>query len=325
MGEDKGDQQEKTGELSLQDIGSGTMLDLLHGEENPLASFSKDIPLGSQKIVGTRFQGGADDLLEGLKAGKHVTLMREPDNRFDPKAVMVLDDEGRRIGYIPRTSNEIVGALLDAGKYIYGIVNKDALCHINLLDGREFDVPSTIGIDLFMREFTMPGDMTSIPRQGSDGSYAVMDLGLKSEEISRICAIKVINGKQRGIFQKEIKEPAGPDQEREVMSDFYDFIGYLPVVCHGITGEMEDILAEAYGIALGRPFSNTVIDTEEMAENHLPQAPDYSLEALADYLGIEADGIDPQEQNCKLTWQLYKRMDKSQLERKKMPPAGMMM
>lgn len=317
MGEDKGDQREKTEELSLRDIGSGTMLDLLHGEENPLASFSKDIPLGSQLIVGARFQGGASDLLRDLKTGKHVTLMREPDNRFDPKAVMVLDDGGRRIGYIPRASNETVSALLDAGKYIYGIVNKDGLRHINLIDGGEFDVPSTIGIDLFMREFSMPGDMTSIPRQESDGSYAVMDLSLESGKISSICAIKVINGNQRGIFQEEVKDPADLDQEREIMSALYGFIGYLPIVCHGITGKVEDLLAEAYGMALGKPFSNTVIDTEEMAENHLPKAPDYSLEGLADYLGIEADGIDPQEQNCKVTWQLYRRMDKSQLERKR--------
>lgn len=297
------------------------MLDLLHGDENPLASFSKDIPLGRQLVVGARFQGGADDLLRDLKTGKHVTLMREPDNRFDPKAVMVLDDEGRRIGYIPRASNETVSALLDAGKYIYGIVSKDALHHIDRRDSMGFRLPSTIEIDLFMREFSMPGDMTSIPRQGSDGSYTVMDLSLESEKISSICAIKVINGNQRGIFPEEIKDPADPGQEREVLSALYDFIGYLPVVCHGISGEMEDLLAEAYGMALGKPFSNTVIDTEEMAENHLPKAPDYSLEGLADYLGIEADGIDHQEQNCKLTWQLYRRMDKSQLERRRMPPA----
>ena len=106
------------------------------------------------------------------------------------------------------------------------------------------------------------------------------------------------------------------------MLAFYGFIGYLPIVCHGITGKMEDLLAEAYGIALGKPFSNTVIDTEKMAENHLPKAPDYSLEGLADYLGIEADGIDPQEQNCRITWQLYRRMDKSQLERKKDAASG---
>jgi hypothetical protein len=308
--------------LSLRDIGGKAMLDLLHGEENPLASFSKDIPLGSQLIVGARFQGGADDLLRDLKTGKHVTLMREPDNRFDPKAVMVLDDGGRRIGYIPRDSNETVSALLDAGKYIYGIVSKDALRHINPLAVRRFGLPTTIEIDLFMREFSMPGDMTSIPRQGSDGSYAVMDIILESGKISSICAIKVINGDQRGIFQEEVKDPADLVQERETMLAFYGFIGYLPIVCHGITGKMEDLLAEAYGIALGKPFSNTVIDTEKMAENHLPKAPDYSLEGLADYLGIEADGIDPQEQNCRITWQLYRRMDKSQLERKKDAASG---
>ena len=48
--------------------------------------------------------------------------MAEPDNRFDKKAVMALDSRGRKLGYIPRHENAIIGALLKAGKIIYGIM-----------------------------------------------------------------------------------------------------------------------------------------------------------------------------------------------------------
>lgn len=62
----------------------------------------------------------------------------------------------------------------------------------------------------------------------------------------------------------------------QFISDLDHFIGHLPVVGYDLMGEEEAVLQNAYGIVLGKTFSN-----------HLPVAEDYSLSGLADQLGIE--------------------------------------
>jgi len=43
---------------------------------------------------------------------------------YDPMAIMVKDDNDKKLGYIPRDKNEILSRLMDAGKLIYGTVYK---------------------------------------------------------------------------------------------------------------------------------------------------------------------------------------------------------
>ena len=57
-------------------------------------------------------------------------------------------------------------------------------------------------------------------------------------------------------------------------------------------------LEEAYGVLLGLPFSNRVIDTLKMAENHLPDAERYHYRYLAEMLGIKADDCHGLEGNA---------------------------
>lgn len=52
-------------------------------------------------IVGSRHHPGALDRLAELADGDEVTLVREPDNPYDPSAVAVHHD-GLKLGYIPR-------------------------------------------------------------------------------------------------------------------------------------------------------------------------------------------------------------------------------
>ncbi|OFX05674.1 MAG: hypothetical protein A3E78_03255 [Alphaproteobacteria bacterium RIFCSPHIGHO2_12_FULL_63_12] len=49
-----------------------------------------------------------------LKAGAAVTLVREPDNKYDAFAVMVWVD-GVHVGYIPKSHNKPLAAKIDAG------------------------------------------------------------------------------------------------------------------------------------------------------------------------------------------------------------------
>lgn len=43
-------------------------------------------------------------------------LEREPENPFDALAILILDAQGNKLGYVPQAKNEILARLLDAGK-----------------------------------------------------------------------------------------------------------------------------------------------------------------------------------------------------------------
>ena len=60
-------------------------------------------------------------VLDDIKSGDKVTLRRE-DNKFDDKAILVLDPEKRKLGYIPEKDNVIFARLMDAGKLLIGKV-----------------------------------------------------------------------------------------------------------------------------------------------------------------------------------------------------------
>lgn len=81
-------------------------------------------------------------LFENLKVKDHLILRREVQNKFDDKAILVLNDRKQKLGYIPRMDNEIFSRLLDAGKLLTGTVKEIDMDHdfykikinINLVD-----------------------------------------------------------------------------------------------------------------------------------------------------------------------------------------------
>ena len=298
---------------------TASLSELMHAGLGVPSPFMKDIFLVRQAIVGTRYLGGSDELVEDLKPGSRVSFVAEPDNPYDENAVMALDAQGRKLGYIPRHENSIIGALLKAGKSIYGIMPekqpKIATANRN--------TPYSLWVDLYMREFILPDDLTQIPRQGYQGSYAVIAMELAEDEddndymaeaIRSISAIKVINGEERDMFVGQAAENT-MEEQRRLLHRFHMFAGYLPLVGHDIEDEMIPVLEESYGVLLGIPFSNRVIDTKVMARNHLPAARSYALNALADMLGIEVHCDTELESSCRKTWKLYCRMERSELSK----------
>lgn len=149
-----------------------------------------------------------------------------------------------------------------------------------------------------------------IPRQGWRGSYAVADFTLTQtqDRIERIFVIKVINGEERDCRRLEMYGE-DPEEYRDMIGAFQRFIGYLPLTGHHIREQIVPILEDAYGVCLGRPFSNTVIDTGQMAFNHLPDLEDHSLNALADCMSIEIHCDTEEETRCRIVWRLYCRME----------------
>ncbi len=82
----------------------------------------KDIHLFDTYIAGTSF---IDDLsvFEGLRVNEDLILRREPDNKFDAQAIVILNSEGIKLGYVPRKDNLIFGRLLEAGKMLKGKIS----------------------------------------------------------------------------------------------------------------------------------------------------------------------------------------------------------
>jgi len=321
-------------EISLSDTAGISAL--LHGGSDLSGTLTKDIFLTGQSIVGTRYLGDAEDLIKELKVGSRVTLLHEADNRFDKKAVIAIDEEGRKLGYIPRHQNAVISALLDAGKMFYGVIREKPE-RVRRNDG---DAPYRFMIDLYMREYTGPEDPSFIPRYGYQGSFAVAALKLtdrnaeqsgtpeehssrepEEKEISEgkaitgICTLKIINGEERGLYCRELDENAGREAQRAMFDVFEEMVGYLPIISYGISGHKLQLLEDAYGVCLGKSFSNHVIDPAKMISIHMPERQMHSLDDCASWLGITCEAESEMERECRLAWKLYCRMDRSELQK----------
>lgn len=77
-----------------------------------------EIHLFDTHIAGTMHLADASPL-ESLSVGEKVSLRRE-DNKFDDKAILVLDPDKRKLGYIPEKDNLVFSRLMDAGKLLIG-------------------------------------------------------------------------------------------------------------------------------------------------------------------------------------------------------------
>ncbi len=63
-----------------------------------------------------------ESILDEVKEGDKVNLRRE-ENKYDDKAILIQDQHGRKLGYIPEKDNLIFSRLMDAGKLLIGKVS----------------------------------------------------------------------------------------------------------------------------------------------------------------------------------------------------------
>ena len=68
------------------------------------------IPIQESPIAGFQYHQG-EALWAQLAIGQQLTLSREPDNRYDRRAVRV-DWRGHKLGYLPRAENVAVAQML---------------------------------------------------------------------------------------------------------------------------------------------------------------------------------------------------------------------
>ena len=82
----------------------------------------KEIFLFDTFIAGTSYVD--KNLIDALNADDKLILRREGDNKFDDKAVLVLNKDQKKVGYIPEKDNAVFSRLMDAGKLLTAKVKK---------------------------------------------------------------------------------------------------------------------------------------------------------------------------------------------------------
>lgn len=78
------------------------------------AQVAAHILLQDSPLAGFQYHAGKT-LWPQMRAGDSLTLVREPDNPYDARAVRV-EWRGHKIGYVPRRENADVARLLDRGQ-----------------------------------------------------------------------------------------------------------------------------------------------------------------------------------------------------------------
>jgi hypothetical protein len=93
-----------------------------HGVGELLKPLIREIHLFDSYVAGTTHLED-QSVLEEIKAGDRLNLMRE-DNKFDEHAVMILTEDGMKLGYVPQKDNIIFSRLMDAGKKLIAQISK---------------------------------------------------------------------------------------------------------------------------------------------------------------------------------------------------------
>lgn len=82
-----------------------------------LTTVAKEIFLIATHIAGTSHVP-IREIEPTLTTGASLVLRREPHNPHDELAILILTENGEKLGYVPRDRNEILARLMDAGKFL---------------------------------------------------------------------------------------------------------------------------------------------------------------------------------------------------------------
>lgn len=103
---------------------SGDLISLIGKKEigEILQPLIREIHLFDTYIAGTTYLEDRA-VLEHIQIGDRLSLQRE-DNKFDEHAILVLNEEKKKLGYIPEKDNLIFARLMDAGKTLCAKIDK---------------------------------------------------------------------------------------------------------------------------------------------------------------------------------------------------------
>ena len=113
------------GDLTTTGGGSG-LVGLLHSTGGLAIPkpFEREIHLFDSHVAGTTHIEGIDELEPHLEVGEKLLFFREPENPYDPKAIMIQTETGTKIGYVPEKDNLVFARLMDAGKQLFGRIKE---------------------------------------------------------------------------------------------------------------------------------------------------------------------------------------------------------
>jgi hypothetical protein len=83
------------------------------------------------KIVGTTFIKNSHELLSNLKTGDKLILKRDKNNIYDPNAIIVLNTNNQKIGFIPKQTAASLAKDIDSGK--------KCECYVNEITGWQYN------------------------------------------------------------------------------------------------------------------------------------------------------------------------------------------
>lgn len=108
-------------ELTTKDPG---FVSVVNGHEigDIIKPLIKEIHLFDSYVAGTSHLKDISVLKE-IKVGDMLSLQRE-DNKFDSNAIMILYEDGRKLGYVPEKDNIVFARLMDAGKLLKAKITK---------------------------------------------------------------------------------------------------------------------------------------------------------------------------------------------------------
>lgn len=92
------------------------------GLDTVIKPLSQEIHLFDSYVAGTTYLNDKT-VLEEIKVGDTLTLQRE-DNKFDSNAILVLNSDKKKLGYVPEKDNIIFARLMDAGKLLVAKITK---------------------------------------------------------------------------------------------------------------------------------------------------------------------------------------------------------
>lgn len=98
------------------------LLKLISGGQITFKAFEEDILALESIVAGTSYLNLHEIEKQIEMKISELTLQREPDNEFDPFAVKVLFNN-QKLGYIPKSKNQTIARLMDAGKRFYAKVS----------------------------------------------------------------------------------------------------------------------------------------------------------------------------------------------------------
>jgi len=78
---------------------------------------NRPLERGDFMVAGTTKTAERRSACEYVSPGDQVWLEREPDNPYDPNAILIEDDTGDELGYVPREYAADFAPLLDAGAH----------------------------------------------------------------------------------------------------------------------------------------------------------------------------------------------------------------